>query len=295
MPSVELIDNGEFSFTNNGYLETNLDQLEEKLIREDNKDIVILVVGGVGNGKSALTFWMELFLILKDTTDIVDLEEIKDEIDLEEFFKYWVYDHDGFKKAMTLSSGNIINYDEGYDSFYRRKAMTNKNTEALSIMWKYRFKNHIVFINFQNISDVEPDLLYKRCHAVIRVTHKGWFHFYSQKKINQIEVEKKSKKVSWPSPDFRGSFPDPRNYLTDIWERYEEDNAEKLEDQAEEKEDRDTDVNWLSTGDVAEKLSVDPDTIRKWHKKDKINAKRLPNGDRRIPESEIDKILNEEE
>jgi hypothetical protein len=174
--------------------------------------------------------------------------------------------------------------------------MSKKNTEAMSMMWKYRFKNHIMFINFQNISDVEPDLLYKRVHAVIRVVKKGWFHFFSQKKVNQIEVDSKTKKVDYPKPDFKGSFPDPANHIPQIWEDYETDNEESLEEQAKEKEEQDASpTNWLSTGDFKERLDTSADTVRKWCDEGIINSKRLPNGDRRIPEAEIDKLLNDED
>lgn len=295
--SLELVGrNGyQLGFTHNGYLEQNLQGLEEKLIDQDDKDMVILVVGSPGNGKSALTLWCQIFLALQDVQpDIEDVTDLKDILDSDELFKGWVYEHDAFCSAVRNNGGILINYDEGYDSFYRRRAMSKKNTEAMSMMWKYRFKNHVIFINFQNVSDIEPDLLYKRVHGMIRVVKKGWFHFFSQNKINEIDVDSKTKKVSFPKPDFKGSFPDPANYIPEIWKDYKTNNEESLEDQAEKKENEDSEpTNWLSTGQVTERLDVSGDTVRKWCNDQVINSKRLPNGDRRIPESELEKLLED--
>lgn len=256
--------------------EKNLIKMGRHQIDKKNKDLIILVVGNPGVGKSAFTFLSEVFLRGGD----VDFDK-------------WSYTHDQHTTHFRNNKREVLNYDEGRDSYFRRKAMSKKNTEALNMLFQYRFKNHILFINFQNVSDIEPDLLYDRSHALVRITHQGWFWFFSKKKKDQIKVDSKTKKVSFPDPNFRGAFPDPAEEYPDLWEEYEEDNEEKLEEKSEKEEEHDADpTNWLSTGEFAERIDVADDTIRKWCDKGKLDHRRLPNGDRRIPEDQVDDILN---
>lgn len=257
-------------------LEKNIVKMGRHQIDKKNKDLIILVVGEPGSGKSSLTLQLEYFLR-------------NGEVD----FGKWSYTHNQHTAHFRQNKREVLNYDEGRDSYYRRNAMSKKNTEALNMLFQYRFKNHICFINFQNVSDIEPDLLYDRSHALIRVTHQGWFHFFSNEKKDQISVDSKTKKVSFPDPNFRGAFPDPAERLPDIWKEYEEDNEEKLEEQAEKEEEQDsTPTSWLSTGDFAEKVSLSPHKVREWCDEGKLDHRRLPNGDRRIPEDQIEEILD---
>ena len=47
----------------------------------------------------------------------------------------------------------------------------------------------------------------------------------------------------------------------------------------------------LSVGDAADQLQVSPGTVRNWIDKGYIHAVRLPSGHRKLPESEISKLL----
>lgn len=257
-------------FTSNGFLEKNLEAMREKLIEKDNKDMVILVVGSPGSGKSALTAFCYQYLRPEehDSGNVV-------------------YTHEPFISSIKQNSKeSFIWYDEGYNSFYRRNAMTNKNKESMSALMQYRYKNHTMFINFQNISDLEPDLLYKRCHAVIRVVKKGFFHFFSQRKAREIDID--GNKTSWPDPDFRGSFPDPEKEIPDFWQEVEERNQESLEEDEEEEDDGTT---FLKPSEVAEKLRVTPATVHNWCKDGKLEHKKIVGGKRRIPKKEIEDMI----
>lgn len=256
--------------------EKNLKAMRDHQIDKKNKDLIILVVGDPGVGKSGFTFLSEMFLR-------------EGEVD----FSGWSYNHAQHTSQFRGKKEEILNYDEGRDSYYRRRAMSKKNTEALNMLFQYRFKNHVCFINFQNVSDIEPDLLYDRSHALVRITHQGWFWFFNGTQKNQIKIDKDTKRVIWPDYSFRGAFPDPAEEHSELWKEYEKDNEEKLQQEGEKKEDQSAEpTNWLSTGQFAERIDVAQKTVRKMCDDGRLDHKRLPNGDRRIPEDQVEEILN---
>ena len=206
-------------FTDKGLLEKNMCLMEESLIDDKNKDMVVLVIGQPGSSKSSLTLMMQLAM--------------RGEVDYENM----AFTHDQYMDAAKKGGKNkVIQYDEGRDSFYKRRAMSSSNTEAMDMLNQYRFKGHIHFINFQNLTDMELDLVYKRCHAVIRTPRQGFFHFYNQKQTRKINVDKQTRKVEWPEPNFVGRFPDPVEEYSDQWTKYNDTLEDKL-DEAESDED----------------------------------------------------------
>lgn len=206
-------------FTDKGLLEKNLCLMEESLIDDKNKDMVVLVIGQPGSSKSSLTLMIQLAM--------------RGEVDYENM----AFTHDHYMDAAKNGVKNkVIQYDEGRDSFYKRRAMSSSNTEAMDMLNQYRFKGHIHFINFQNLTDMELDLVYKRCHAVIRTPRQGFFHFYNQQQTRKINVDKQTRKVEWPEPNFVGRFPDPVEEYSDQWTKYNDTLEDKL-DEAESDED----------------------------------------------------------
>jgi len=198
-------------FTNNGYLERNLVKMEETLVEDKDKDMIILVIGQPGTSKSSLTLMMQLALRGK-----VNFDDI-------------CFTHEQYMESCKEGGKNkVIQYDEGRNSFYKRRAMQNSNTESLDMLNQYRFKNHVHFINFQNLTDMELDLIYKRSHAIIRTTSQGFFHFYNKNRAQKIDVDKDKRTVDWPNPNFTGRFPDPANEYPEIWEKYNKVNEEKI-------------------------------------------------------------------
>lgn len=51
----------------------------------------------------------------------------------------------------------------------------------------------------------------------------------------------------------------------------------------------------LTIGEFAEKMGVDPDTVRRWDREGKIVSERTKGGHRRFPESELYKVENKQE
>lgn len=271
MKTLSMSEPGE-TFTENGYLEQNLVKMEKELVQNKNKDFVILVVGQPGTSKSSLSLMMQL--ALRDNVNFDDM----------------AFTHSQYMQATKNGRKNkVIQYDEGRDSFYKRRAMSSSNTDALDMLNQYRFKNHVHIINFQNLTDMEIDLVYKRCHAVIRTPQQGMFHFYSQSKARKIDVDKHKRVVDWPSPDFTGRFPDPAEEYGELWEKYQQVNEEKLKEADSEEDEEGTDWEGkfrrfrmktakglvehlgLSQQDAAEVVGVDQSTYSKWKSEENLS------------------------
>lgn len=272
--------NEEYSFSSNGYIEKNMEDMKEYLVDNGNDHMVILVIGGVNTAKSSLTTLIEWYLRRGEVTH-----------------DQYAYDHDQWHDQHTSRPLNkFIKYEEGRDSFYRRNAMSKKNKEAMNALYKYRKYQHINFINFQNARDIEPDLVTQIAHGMFRCVKPGRTWFYNQKKMRSMWSNDKSPKFTgWKQPSFKDSFPDPANKIPKVWKQYEEQSIEVLDNQNEdEEEEQDEDTNYLTVTSVAGKLDVSRDTIYRWIDDGIIPCKYLPNGKKMIPEKELEEIFNEE-
>lgn len=191
-------------------------------------------------------------------------------------------------------------YDEGRDSYYRRNANTKKNKHALDMQNQYRYKNHIQFINFQNLSDIEPDLLFRRCHAVFRCTKQGWMWAYGKNTIQNITLKDRKDKVDWPKPDFRDGWPDPEKHLKETWDEYESLKDERLDqdeedfEQEQEEKNQFDDEEFYTVTTVADKLDVSRDTIYRWIDDGDIPCNYLPNGKKMIPKTGLENVMKGE-
>jgi len=272
-------------FSSHGYIEKNLDALIEKRIDKKNTDVIILVVGEPGTGKSALTFFCINYLTQGD-------------IDWDAF----AINDEEHKKVVKSMDNKHHWYDEGRDSYYRRNANTTENKDAIDMQNQYRYKNHIQFINFQNLSDIEPDLLFRRAHAVFRCTKQGRLWAYGKNDINQINLKNKNDKVEWPKkPVFKESWPDPENHVPEEWKKYEEIKRERLdqdEEDVEEEKDENSkfdDEQFYKVTTVADKLDVSRDTIYRWIDDGVIPCNHLPNGKKMIPRSGLQETMRKKE
>lgn len=201
------------TYTDNGILENNLEQLVRVKREEKDKHTVILVVGDPGTAKSALSFWMTRQL----SDNGIQWSDV-------------AFTHDQYIEAAENGRNRVVWYDEGRDSFYKRRAMSSSNTEALDSLMQHRFRRHIHIVNFQNLSDMELDLLYQAADYLVRTVKQGWFHAYNKQQIQRIEVDKDTRTVDWPDPGFRDGFDNPETEEPELWEMYKDKNEEKLEE-----------------------------------------------------------------
>jgi len=100
----------------------------------------------------------------------------------------------------------------------------------------------------------------------------------------------------WDEPDFKDGFPDPANKLPELWSKYEDKTLEALdskgEGDGEESDEKDEDVNYMSTRSVSDKLDIHINTVRNWIDDGRFDTIQLPNGEHRIPEKQVEEILS---
>lgn len=270
---MEDLETGE-QFSGRGFVERNLDAMRNELIDKRDKDMVILVVGMPGNGKSAFTAFCGNYL-KKDFS--------------EDNFVYTA--EDSMKAIKSWPKNSFINIDEGYDVFFSRNAMTKANKEAIKTFYKYRYKNHIIFINFQNIEDVEPRIL-KRVHGLFRVVKQGWVHGFSKQSVDRIDINKRKKSVDWPEPDLRDSFPNPEKAIPGLWADIAVSKDERLDGDGVEGEEHKglADMNVKGVTKAAKMLGVAKNTVYSWVEKGDLGAYNV-NGTLKIPYSEIQSLI----
>lgn len=241
-------------FSKNGYIESNLRGLYNHRIDKQDKDMTVLVCGSPGNGKSALTWFCGEWMA-------ANIEDVKFQWENVAFtHNQWI---DNEKNV--LEKKEVSWYDEGYNTFYRRNAMKPENREGQSHLNQYRFKHHPRFINFQDIVNIEPNLLFSQemgVEMVLRCVKQGWVWGLSQRTIQKIKINKDKngqKHVKWPKPDFRDAFPNPEKRFPDKWSHYEEVNERKVKEDEEDKE-QDNGLTVKEMAKVVIQQGSDPET-----------------------------------
>jgi len=177
-------------FSSNGYIEGNLEKMQNKLINEDDNQFVLLVVGNTGTSKTALSLLIDWYLNNKKVS-----------------LNNYCLDHESFMQSYTTKpKKKTIVYEEGRMSFDRNKHSHTENKEARDALRQYRKFHHTLIINFQDASDLQPELVNKIAHGMIRTPSKGIAHFYGRKDMQSMWNGKYFK--GWKDPSFRDFFPE---------------------------------------------------------------------------------------
>lgn len=206
------------TFTQDGILGINLAKAYKKNIIDDDEQLVLIIFGKPGTGKSSLTLWIEYFLTGEFNFDTT------------------CFTHNDWAEHSTSGESKIIKYEEGRQTFVKRRAMGNNNKDGLDILSIFRALNHVHIINFQNIQDVEDPLLYYHADGVLW-THKimgdkGYVSGYSMKTLKQDKVQEAiDDNTLRPGQfsDFTLEFPDFKKEHPETWQKYDKRKRENLE------------------------------------------------------------------
>lgn len=206
-------------FTKKGIAELNIARAYTKNILEDDEQLILIIFGKPGTGKSSLTLWIEYFLEGQWNFDTT------------------CFTHDAWAEHSTSGQGKIIKYEEGRQTFVKRRAMGNNNKDGLDILSIFRALNHVHIINFQNIQDVEDPLLYYHADGVLW-THKvlgekGYLSGYSPKTLKKDKVQKEIEENTLEPgqySDFTVRFPDFKETHPGTWAKYDKKKKENLEE-----------------------------------------------------------------
>lgn len=201
------------------WLEVNLAKAYQRNILEDDEQLVIPIFGQPGSGKSTLMLWIEWFFF----------GDIK--------FDTTCFTHNQWAETSTAEEkGQVIKYEEGRQTFVKRRAMSGNNKDGLDILSIFRAKNNVHFICFQNISDVEDSLLFFHADGLLW-THKlfdgekGWVSAYSPKTLRNEDLQAKINEgnlAPGDKADMTVPFPRFDKHHPDKWERYDRTKEENL-------------------------------------------------------------------
>lgn len=196
--------------------------------------------------------------------------------------------HEDFMKAYTTKpKEKTIVYEEGRNSFDRNKHSHTENKEARDALRQYRKFHHTLFINFQDVSDLQPELVNKIAHCLIRTPSKGVAHLYGRKDMRSMWNQRYFQ--GWKDPGLRGFFPNPEKKIPELWEEYENKATQQLEDNG---VDEYENIELLTVGEAADIVNASNVAIRNWCDEGKLDYKRLPNNDRRIVKESLYSLLD---
>lgn len=269
----------EYQFSDRGVIEKNISLHRQFNIEERDNQFIVLFVGNTGTSKTSLSILLEYYINRGD----VDMDTV-------------CMTHDRFMEEYTTRpKRKIITYEEGRNSFDVNKYNSKETSEARDKINQFRKYHHTLFINFQNPNHLTKEIL-RNADALLRLPERGIVHYYSRPKIESMWDGNKF--LGWDQWDARDFFPDPAEFVPDIWEAYEEQADDNMDMQSvvseEGEEEDDSDTTYLSVSEFAESVSVSKDTVRKWCDNGTVECKRLPNDYRRIPKSQVDQVLQDD-
>jgi len=243
------------------------------------RDCWIIIVSKEGEGKSTLAqligmAWIAisgnkaLFSLDNNVYFIPDLED----------------------RMKTRPKRSCIISDEGSQMFMRADAMTKEGKQRLKLAWKIRSQCHlhVVLLTESAFARVDPILLQDRVKALIRVPKRGRLHWFSKRKLLNIQVDEKEKIVKrWGKANWTGSF---RKLPEKSYEEYDAHKSKQLG--TNEAEDLSVPKGkYYTVGQAAKQWLVSVQTSIRWCDNGKVKAIKNALGTWRIPESEVKRLL----
>lgn len=178
-----------------GFLKTKLDFAKKQ--RSKNNDVVGIICGDEGSGKSALGGG-----IMKYMTDDT-FDPIKDLIGSDE--------EDAYNKLEKVKNGGNLMFDEGNVFFLSTETMTRQHRDLHKIFSIFRQKNLFVLIVLPSFFRLGTYFALDRSRFILRTyLNKGersFFGYYGNKRKNKLyRIGKKMHDYLVVPPNFRGRF-----------------------------------------------------------------------------------------
>lgn len=266
----------EYQFSKHGLIEKNIEEYRDYSINENDDQFIVLVVGNTGTSKTSLSLLLEHYVSRGD----VDLD---------------TYDltHDEFISDYTSKpKEKFIVHEEGRDSFDKNKYNHTEVAEARDKINQFRKFHHTVFINFQNPNHLTREIV-RNGHCLLRTPEKGIVHFYNRNKLRSMWDGNSFR--GWKDYNFRDFFPNPADYVPELWKGYEQMVDENLEEKGEGSSSEEDEEEFLEKqykiSEAAEILSLHPETLRKKCRNDEIEYNKVTDKFR-LPESVVEGLIS---
>lgn len=197
-----------------------LDDLERgnKIVREEDNDVCIVIEGAERIGKSTLALIICLFV-----DHLFSIDSIV-------FFKRL------FVKALRkLKKYQALQYDEAGLGLYKRDG-TTKGTKIINkILMTVGQRNLWLVFLIPSFAELDKYLRTHRIDTLIRVTEKGYAKVYSKKKIKQIRQNKDGSLI-YPMCEYAFHF---KKLEGEVWNEYKKHKKEQLDTYLKDIDDKD--------------------------------------------------------
>lgn len=181
----------------------------------NNYDRIIPVIGVEGVGKSTLilqAIWLYEDHRGKDPDPVSVLNRV-------------VFDSkDAFRQELlNANPGDPIAAMDAAHILYKKDAMDPGQKEVEKTLLDIRVENYVIFLGYQDWSDIPDQLQRRRAENVIRIPRRGIVEGYSRAQIDEKYAN--MDKNEWPDPALEDTFPSLEG--TELWDRFSEMDAER--------------------------------------------------------------------
>lgn len=217
-----------------------LEMLHDREISNDF-DRLVVVLGEEGMGKStfileAMELWYQALGRTPDG-ERADPDRIVRHItfDSREEFKRQLLNSDKKDPIALMDAAHIL---------HRKDAMVGGQKDIEKTLLDIRIENFLIFLGYQDWSDVPSQLQSRRAKNVLRIPKRGVVHGYSRQSMDE-----RIEDGEWPDPDLRDTFPPLDG---DLWEQFNELDHERKRSRLETEEEQDPeDVEWQAKAEMA--------------------------------------------
>ena len=192
----------------------------------DDDDLVLLMIGDEGAGKSTLMLWATIFWLQfqgRQSTPENCLDRI-------------VYgDREEYKqKLLNSDETDIVTVQDAPHVLFSKEAMHGEQIDIEKAMVDIRINNYLMVMGFQSWDMVPKDFRSRRAQAGVRVYKnddgdRGFMDIYGREELNTKYSE--LDEGEWPDPAYKDQFPSLEG--TDIWERFNEADEKRKEERLE--------------------------------------------------------------
>ena len=175
-----------------GYLHDNLNFMKQAAYEDD--DFVLLVDGMERSGKSVMALQIAYFLDPKFSVDniVYGVEEFQE-------------------KVINAEQYSCIVWDEAFRGLSKRQAISKVNKKVIETLMEIGQKNLFIIIVLPTFFELDKYAALHRCKCLIHIHRnnkykRGYFKFYSYKKMKDMYMEGRPKYSYCRKADFFGRF-----------------------------------------------------------------------------------------
>lgn len=192
-----------------------LEKVYERKITQEN-DLVVLVVGDEGSGKSTLMVQMKV-LWKRITGQEFETEDIIDEL-------VWG-EREEFRSALAdAPPRSCIATMDAAHALHRREATHPEEMEAEKDLLDIRFNENLILLGYQDFNDVPKILASRRAKAGIYIPQRGLIRGYNRNSLDK-KWRQPATDNSWPEADLTDTFPSLEG--TDLWSEFKRRDRER--------------------------------------------------------------------